>query len=255
MWSSVASVWVWTFEVLFSRPTDTQVITDDLNMSKMMQELENADAKICAMETSMERKIHKLTNEAVMCKACGDMIGARKKLQERKTVSGHIEKLRSSQNIISLNLFSVRNAELNKSLVSTLKATGNAMKILVPHEVTDIKQVEDVMFDLEDHVKRSREVDDVLSRPVTSDTMTGCDDIDLELELLQTGDEESVYKHSDSTFSGVSTLPMVDQLADQPRDIVSSEHRSLYTKKPLPEIPSVSFRPRTGDEMDYMVYN
>lgn len=221
-----------------------------------MQELESADAKIHTMEISMERKIQKLTSEAIVCKAGGDMAGARKKLQERKTVYGHIEKLRSSQNIISMNLFAVRNAELNKSLVSTLKATGEAMKILAPQETTDIKQVEDVMFDLEDHVKRSKEVDDLLSKPVTNDSMLGTDsdDIDLELELLQPEDGFLVPETRKPVSPGREAGSNFSEDGQgAPRG--SSDRKPLHTKKLSVEVPSVSFRPRTGDEMAYAVYN
>ena len=139
----------------------------------------------------MERQYVKLTNEVTERKNASDVHSAKKKLAERRVVSAQLERLRSSQHVIAMNLGAVKNAELNKSLVSTLRATGEAMKLLTPNEDNDIQQVEDVMFNLEDQIKRSRDIDDVLSKPFTHDSIVvSSDERELSVELDGLGHDD-----------------------------------------------------------------
>ena len=61
-----------------------------------------------------------------------DISGARQKLLEKRGLMGQIERLRSSQHIIAMHLGTIKGAELNQTLISTLKASNLAIKALDP---------------------------------------------------------------------------------------------------------------------------
>ena len=79
-------------------------------------------------ERQLSKRIEVLTKEAVARKKVGDIVGAKKRLVDRKRLSVQLERLISSISIIDMHINTIEGTELNKSILQTLKASADAMK-------------------------------------------------------------------------------------------------------------------------------
>jgi hypothetical protein len=176
---------------MFADRQQLLAVTESLQKSKILQDLEKNDMDLQSMEESLEGQISTVLKEAALRKGKGDLAGAKKKLIERRGLQQRLERLRGSQAVINMHLETLRGAELNKSLISTLRASSDAMRRLAPDK--DMRDIEDVMFDLEGEMKKAREMNDVLAKPLDSEDMDFHTDTELQQEmdeLLMDGEEK-----------------------------------------------------------------
>lgn len=231
---SLLSAWVYFTESITMSNADIQIIQKNISNSQIMKDLENKQENLRLMEHKMERDIESFLQEAKDRKGRGDTSGARQKLMEKRSLVQQLDRLRASQNIIAVHLGTMRGAELNQTLISTLKASNNAIRSMVPGN--DISQIEDFMFDLEDEVKKTSHISDVLAKPISPEQSSsmydlGQGDLERELEELLNDDERK-----ESTNKGVS-LPITGGIPEtqQPQPQPSKSKKGKY---PLPKPPT-----------------
>lgn len=240
----LADLWVRLAQGLAMSRGDIEGMNRSLASSRVLMDLERKQSYLCSLESKMEREIDAFVSCAREKKAKGDISGARQKLLEKRSLVSQLERLRSSQGIIAMHLGAMKGAELNQTLISTLKASNTAIRSMVPeHEVS---QIEDFMYDLEDEVKRTTQIGDVLAKPIStssdlssSGALAGTSNAELEREL-----EELLLSDSDgprATAPLLSTVPI-------PLPVVGGIPPAARDRRPRGTQLS---RPPTAEEMSY----
>lgn len=209
----LASMWVRLWEALFATPEQLQHISSVVSRSQALRELEATEERLRVMESGLERQCEALLVDAKDRKMRGDITGARKKLLEKRNVAQQLERLRASQHVISMHLGTMQGAELNHTLMATLKGASKAIQAFAPDR--NIREVEDVMFQLETDMKKASEINDALSQPIISLDRIGMDmsssmhtdskELERELQLLL---EDDVAQQQAGPAIGATPLPM-----------------------------------------------
>lgn len=190
LFDTVASLWVTTWEYLFAKPEILKHVQEAVCKSKITRDLHETDDRLCQMERQLVAQIKAATLEAISRKKVSDVNGAKRKIMDKRRLEQQLDRLRASQAVVVMHMDALQNNALNQELASTLRKSTEAMKQLAPG--LNITQIEDNMFDLEEGMKRAREVGDLLGRPITSDIMQPMDsDVEDELdELINATDEQ-----------------------------------------------------------------
>jgi len=66
--------------------------------------------------------------EAMSKKKCRDLNGAKKKMMERRRIQSQLEKLQNSISTIDLHRNTIEGSVLDRTVLETLKASGDALK-------------------------------------------------------------------------------------------------------------------------------
>lgn len=169
----LASAWVQLWEALFATPEQVRQVQGTIMRSQALRELEAAEENLRVVEAKLERQTEALLGEARDRKLRGDIPGARKKLAEKRNVVLQLERLRASQHVICMHLGTMQGAELNQTLMATLKASSQVIQTLAPNR--NLREVEDIMFQLESDMRSASEINDALAKPIISMDGIGMD--------------------------------------------------------------------------------
>ena len=125
-----------------------------------------------------------------------------------------------------MHVGAIQGAELTQTLVATLKTSSNALKMLKP--LGDVKDVEDVVFDLQEEIQKASEINDVLSKPISGTfgaqlSASGYGEEEVEAEFNEMMCDEQVTR----SVQSVNDAPML------PNKVV----RLLASKAP-PRVPT-----------------
>jgi hypothetical protein len=107
------------------------------------------------------------------------MQGAKNCLLEQRRYVKHADRLRSSSHLITSQLDLLRNQQLDRELMHSLKLSANTLK--KSGASLQVKTAEDVMSEFEEQFHEVNELSSVLSKPIVSDGM----DFDYESELAE----------------------------------------------------------------------
>lgn len=148
-------------------------------MNLIQQDLVSCSERLASRESELAAKISDLTRDAAIKKASNDLNGARyeslkttpnngaeklmiffrssrKKLVERKRVQAQMEKIVSSISVIDNHINAIEGTELNRSILETLRASGDALKRLGVQG--GIEEVEKVVTEVEHQMENAAEV-------------------------------------------------------------------------------------------------
>lgn len=222
LFDTVASMWVSSWEYLFAKPEMLKQVNDGINKSRVARDLQDTDDKLCLMDKQLVVQIKTVTTEAIARKKSGDVNGAKRKIIDKRRLEQQLERLRGSQAVIVMHMDAMQNSALNIELVSTLRKSTDAMRQFGPG--LDVASIEDSMFDLEEEIKRARDVGDALSRPITSDSMQIMEsDVEEELEeLISAADENATATTPLNLPQFVPMLPVLVQ--GVPKHVVSEQN-------------------------------
>ena len=165
--------------------------------------LESCLANLHGRENELNDGIARLGKEALQCKRAGDMQGAKNCMQERRRYMKRVERLRSSSQLITSQLDLLRNQELDRELMHSLKLSANTLK--KSGATLQVKTAEDVMSEFEEQFHEVNELSSVLSKPIMSDSM----DFDFESELADLEAEVGIIvkKPVAATTNDISSVP------------------------------------------------
>ena len=153
---------------------------DDDDDGSAQSNLESCLASLHGRENELNDSVARLGREALLCKRGGDMQGARSRLQERRRVQKRVDRLRSSGHMIASQLDLLRNQELDRELMQSLKLSASTLKR--SGASMQVKTAEDVMTEFEEQYNEVNELSTVLSQPIG---LAECADFDLEQELAE----------------------------------------------------------------------
>jgi hypothetical protein len=158
-----------------------------------------------------------------------DMAGARKKLGERKRSQQQLDKLRNCMTVIEIHRDTIDGTEFDKSILHTLKASGDAIKRLTV--CGGINGAEDIIAEVEQQMENSMQINTMLSSGSVSGMVTNTSgwftDEELEKDLAQLmGDDcETIVDYSLPDVpapSGVTSDSMIDiQDVREPANIMA----------------------------------
>lgn len=178
-------------------------------------------SQLTAKERDLSERVGLLTGEAKQRQGTRDIPGARRKLIERRRCQDQLARVSNSICVLDSHSNALEGTELNKSILNTIRASGEAIKKL------SIKggmgSVEDIISEVETQIENSAEITKVISAGNISG-VDGYSEWDLDQELQELLGEE-----------------IVD--AWQPAKIPPSElmHRKLSVAEP--EVPLLRVTP------------
>lgn len=186
----VASTWVYLYHAVFKNTGAIDRENSEIRMNLVQQDLASCAAKLAEREKDLLNRVYALTNEAIFRKRAGDIAGAKKKLVDRKRLQNQLDRLQNSISVIDMHINTIEGTELNKSILQTLKASGDALRKLGV-EGGGIEGVESIVSEVESQVEYASEITKIISSANVSGTINtmGYDafnsDEDLEKELEQ----------------------------------------------------------------------
>ena len=208
-------------------------IRDDLGEAE--ESLEACRANLASKEREAAAQCAASTRAALARRKAGDIGGAKFHLQvqllrlvflvsvvtyvfsqERKRAVARLDKVRNGIALLDKQLDALRSSELDKELMSSLRASSQAMKRAGIG--MDAEEAEKVMNELEDQIHEASEVTNVLATPLTV-AAGGGDLEDADLALLGLADvdaELGLIEQEDSLLLGGLPDLLVDQLPDAP---------------------------------------
>lgn len=185
---------------------------DDTNSN-----LESCLSNLRTRESELSEGIARLGKEAVQCKRVGDLQGAKSRMQERHRFMKRVERLRSSSHMITSQIDLLRNQQLDRELMQSLKLSASTLK--KSGATLQVKTAEDVMSEFEEQFHEVNELSSVLSKPIAADFM----DMDFEQELAEL--EAEVGPAKDSHPANAEARPS------------NAEQMHVYAPTPTPSIP------------------
>lgn len=176
---SMAAIWIYGKKKLLAEPMEQQVYAAQDNLDNVKKNME-------IREKELQEQILKLGKEAIAKKKTGDLHAARIKTAERVRLQKRLDKLRSSINIINVNLDTIKNSELDKEIMQSLKASSMALK--KAGIGVNVAEMENIMNVLDEQMRDMQDVTNVMATPVTY-SMEDEEELDQELNNLLHEDE------------------------------------------------------------------
>jgi hypothetical protein len=235
------------------------VIRDDLGEAE--ESLEACRANLASKERDAAAQCTACTRAALDRRKAGDIGGAKFHLQvprpivcvflfflcltppsfcqERKRAVARLDKVRNGIALLDKQLDALRSSELDKELMSSLRASSQAMKRAGIG--MDAEEAEKVMNELEDQIHEASEVTNVLATPLNVAGGGDLEDADLALLGLADVDAElGLIEQEDSLLLGGPPDLLVDQLPDAPgHDPARPAPAPVAAVVRAPPVPSV----------------
>jgi hypothetical protein len=132
LWNMIASTYVDMYHAagLFVNQTHVMEENEVLQMSAIKSDLHNCMNQLNAKEADLSDKIASLTTEAKCRQARKDVLGAKRKLIERRRCNEQLQRVTNSIGIMDAHMGALEGTELNKSILSTIRASGDAIQRL-----------------------------------------------------------------------------------------------------------------------------
>lgn len=156
-----------------------QPVHDDVGDAE--ENLESCRASLAAKERELGLQCASLARAALVKRKSGDVSGARFSLQERRRNISRLEKVRASMSLVDKQLDALRNSELDKELMNSLRMSSQAMR--KAGVGAGVEDAETVMNELDDQIREASELTTVLATPMMSGAGDDDDTIDVDAEL------------------------------------------------------------------------
>lgn len=203
---AVAGWWVpvWTAMMVDKRTIETQ--NNEIRLSLVHQDLHASKHSLDQQEATITQQIEELSREAYRRKTKADIQGAKRVLMKRRNMGIQLNRLQNTMMLIESHINVLESAELDRSILDTLRASGDALKKLGVE--IGLEKAEDIVSDVQEQVQTAQEITRVIATGSANGifNMMGADfmdDQDLQNELDELLDEET----SDSAFMGrIKTL-------------------------------------------------
>ncbi|GJQ15414.1 hypothetical protein GpartN1_g7205.t1 [Galdieria partita] len=156
-------------------------------------------------------------------------------LRIRKYLESSID--RSYQQLSNLNeiLYSSEAAELSEQATQVLKNGRDAMNSLKEDQRLDMKEIDDVMLDLQEHMETQQEIDDILANPI----MSNSDELTRELEddmnrLTASIQESGTLEQKEVSDPGNSSVVKGKQLVSSQKEDTKVEMKNRLSSYVVP---------------------
>lgn len=198
----ISSIWVDLYHALTIKNAESQAITQQWQMQAIRTDLDSCRMHLVSREKELEKRIAELSEQAKRKAMCKDMIGARRKLMDRKRSRDQLDRISNSICIIESHSDAIEGTEWNKSVLNTLRASADAIRQL--NVQGGITEVENIISDVETQMEHAAEITKVIHAGNVSGAMNSMqfgdyindDDLERDLqELMDDGELEVVDLH------------------------------------------------------------
>jgi hypothetical protein len=228
MFTAAASVWMDLYQILVRKRSDVDDENQEIRMSLVQQDLHSCTNKLNTRETELINRIDELGTEAVKRNKLNDLAGARKRLGERKRTQQQLDKLRNCITVIDIHRDTIDGTEFDKSILHTLRASGDAIKRLTI--AGGITGAEDIIAEVEQQMDNSMQINTMLSSGSVSGMVNSGNhftDEELELELAELMGETPGKLIPDLPAVPVSMAPSIIDLQANDVDLSGSRLAAL----------------------------
>jgi hypothetical protein len=214
LWGVVATTWVEMYHGLFINSGDVQQENEVMQMSAIKVDLNACLLKLVTKESDLTEKIQLLTIEARTKQRNRDTVGAKRKLTERRRCQEQLVRIANSICIMDSHSNALEGTELNKSILNTIRASGDAIKKLSVKGGMDT--VEDIISEVATQMENASDISKILSTGSDHNSMFGSDhfnDTDLEDELRELL-EDAPIRHTrmpSSLMTPYSAIPTLEE--------------------------------------------
>jgi hypothetical protein len=205
IWQSIASMWVDFYHAAFVSRSALERENEQIRISLIQKELSSCQKQLGSRESELQERILFMERDALAKKRSRDLPGAKKRLMEKRRVQAQLEKLQNSMATIDLHRNTIEVSVLDRTVLETLRASGDALKQMGATS-GGIRAVEEIVADVESQMESAAEIARIISTGSVSgmvNTMAWdgivMDDEELmkELDALDTEMEDMPMNESD----------------------------------------------------------
>lgn len=157
MMELIAGAWVNAYHAAFRGSVSVENEEAEVRMSLIQHDLGSCAQRLHAREAELDARIEELTRDAIARKRSKDISGAKRRLVERKRVQSQRDSIANSLSIVEMHINTIEGTELNRSILETLRASGDALRRLGAAS-GGIEEVERIVSDVEQQVDAASEI-------------------------------------------------------------------------------------------------
>lgn len=174
-----------SFKSLFGKAAPKTTPKDAI--LKIRENIDLLDKREKYLQTKIQAELATAKENATKNKKFALMALKRKKLYEDQ-----IEKILNSKMMLETQVLTIESANVNLETMNAMKAGAEGLKGI--HGTMDINKVDSIKDDIAEQMDLANEISEAISQPVAGIGMEfDEDELDAELELLQTEEIESKY--------------------------------------------------------------
>ena len=221
---AVASAWVDFYHAAFVSKQTLARENEEIRLSLIQKELSSCQTLLSRREAELQLRLTTLEKEAVARKRAKDLVGAKKRMVERRMVHAQLEKLQNSINTINLHRNTIEGSVLDRTILETLRASGDALRQMGASS-GGIRAVEEIVANVETQMENAAEITKIISAGNVSGMVNtmAVDGIVLDDdELMKELDE---LTEEDAEGMQFATMPVVQRLPSSSQMIPPSHSR------------------------------
>jgi hypothetical protein len=171
---SIAAIWMFSKKKLITQSNEEELLTAQENLLASKKKMEEK-------ESILEKELLRLSKEAVRRKKAGDIHAARIKTAEKISIQKRLDRLRNGLTFLNNNIEAMKNSELDKEILQTLKSSSIALKNAGIGK--QMHEIENLITGLDEHMRDIQDVTNVMATPI-SYSRDDEDELDAELNHL-----------------------------------------------------------------------
>jgi Snf7 len=124
----LAPVWVLLYHSMASKSSDD--LDDRTRLSMAVSDLNQCAGRLSDRELELRSRVDALREQALHLKQKGNIPDAKRKLLESRRVSVQLGNVQTNMRLIETQLESIESSQMDRSILTTLKATNQTLKKL-----------------------------------------------------------------------------------------------------------------------------
>jgi hypothetical protein len=207
-------LWTEIYHALFIHRVQRDDENSLIRMGAVEHDLDRCMKSLLDKEKGLVCTIDACTESARLKKKMGDVAGAKKRLRERRRHEAQLTRIQNSISVVETHADALQGIELNKTIVSTLRASGHALKSLGLKG--GMEEVDKIIMDVDEQLREANEITRAIGEgPFSQDPITERE-LDDELDLLDDPLEGTTAKPPESKDSIYERMPRVPATLPKP---------------------------------------
>lgn len=159
---ALASAWVDLYHAAFVSRHTLAKEQEQIRVALVQRELAACQQQLQKKEVDLQSKFDVLGREALARKQSRDLLGAKKKMLERRRIQAQLEKLQNSIMTIDMHKSTIEGSVLDRTVLETLRASGDALR-QIGASTAGLRAVEEIVSDAEAQMENAAEITKILS--------------------------------------------------------------------------------------------
>lgn len=201
----------------------------------IQKELFSCQKQLSSRESELQEKVYSLEKEALARKQVKDIAGAKKRLIERRRVQAQLEKLQNSMATIELHRNTIEGSVLDRAVLETLRASGDALKQMGA-STGGIRAVEEIVADVEAQMENAAEITKIISTGSVSGMVNS-----MALDGISIDDDELMRELDSLETESSSGMALLEHMPVLPTPLASRNSQysqQQHATNPIPPLPA-----------------